>query len=267
MAADDRREGVRAERGFVVHRSGPVAVVTIDRPAARNALTADMRRHFGVLVSELDGAEDIRAIVLTGAEPSFSAGVDVKERLAGDRPPPLVRPNPGEVLRSCATPVIAAVNGPCVAGGLEMALSCTFILASDRATFRDTHARLGLMPGWGLSALLPRAVGVRLAREMTLTGRPLEAEEAQSAGLVNRVCPHEELMDQALQAARALSEADPRVVRAALDLYRRGTGVPLDVALRFEREAADAWRTDSSRSLAEFDRLTDRGSPRQRGSR
>ena len=244
--------------GFLVESSDGVAVVTIDRPEARNALTSAMRRDFAPLIGGLDEAEDVRAIVLTGTDPSFSGGVDLKERLSGDRPPPRVKPNPGEVLRGCATPVIAAVNGPCVTGGLEMALSCTFILASERATFRDTHARLGLMPGWGLSALLPRAVGDRVAREMTLTGRPLDAAEARDVGLVSRVCPHEELLPRALEAARLVAEAEPRVVLAALALYRRGEGAPLEEALAFEQEAADAWRTDAGRSRASFDRLTGR---------
>ncbi len=242
--------------GFRIESSEGVALVVIDRPEARNALTAAMRRDFGLLVAELDAAEEIRAMVLTGADPSFTAGVDLKERLASDTPPPRVKPNPGEVLRACATPVVAAVNGPCVTGGLEVALSCTFILASERATFRDTHARLGLMPGWGLSALLPRAVGDRLAREMTLTGRSLDATEALAAGMVNEVCEHEELVPRAVTVARLIAEAEPRVVRAALALYRRGEGVPLAEALAFEEEAADAWRTDTARSRAGFDRLT-----------
>ena len=153
--------------------------------------------------------------------------------------------------------MIAAVNGSCVAGGLEMALSCSFILASERAFFCDTHAKLGLMPGWGLSVLLPQAVGVRKAREMTLTGRALDAAEAHRIGLVNRVCPHDELLSDALETARTLADTEPGVARAALALYERGIGVPQKRALGFEREAADAWRTDSGRSRAEFARLTD----------
>lgn len=244
--------------GFRVEPEGAVTVVTIERPEARNALTSAMRRDFGTLFAELDRQPECRVVVLTGSGTSFSAGVDLKERLAGDTPPPRVRPHPGEVLGGCATPVIAAVNGACVTGGLEMALSCAFIVASDRAVFRDTHARLALMPGWGLSALLPRAVGLRLAREMTLTGRPIDAAEALRAGLANRVVPHDELLPISLDLARSVAEADPTVVRAALDLYQRGEGVSLEQALEYEREAADAWRTDAGRSREDFDRLTGR---------
>ena len=226
MAYETPRARQDEYQGFKVERDEHVALVTIDRPEARNALTAAMRRSFGRLLGSLDEEDRLRAIVLTGADPSFSAGVDVKERLAGDRPRPLVKPNPGEVLRSCRTPVIAAVNGPCVAGGLEMALSCSFILASERAVFRDTHAKIGLMPGWGLSVLLPQAVGVRKAREMTLTGRALDAAEAHRIGLVNRVCPHDELLSDALETARTLADTEPGVARAALALYERGIGVP-----------------------------------------
>jgi enoyl-CoA hydratase len=242
--------------GFRVVKDEGMATVTIDRPESRNALTSEMRRNFGLIFSELDEASDVKAVVLTGADPSFSGGVDVKERFAGDKPLPLVKPNPGEVLRGCRTPVIAAVNGPCVTGGLEMALSCTFMIASDRAVFRDSHAVLGLMPGWGLSALLPRAVGIRVAREMTLTGRPLNAMEAYSAGLVNRVVPHEDLLDSAQAAASQITEIAPLVIETALDLYQRGHNLPLDEALVLERSVADAWKTNSAQAKAGVNRAT-----------
>ena len=244
--------------GFTVTQSGGVALITISRPAARNALTAQMRRDFGLLVPHLDAAPEVRAIVLTGADPSFTSGVDLKERLAGDRIPPPVRPNPGEVLRACATPVIAAVNGACVTGGLEIALSCTFIVASEHATFRDTHARLGMLPGWGLSALLPRAVGVRRAREMTLTGRPVGAREALAIGLANSIWPHEELLPQSLALAQSVAEAEPAAVRASLALYAEGDGLPLAAALAAEGEAVSAWHPDPDRMRASFGRLTGR---------
>jgi len=257
-AAGSDRSGAASFPGFAVTHAARVALITISRPEARNALTAAMRRDFGLLLAQLDAADDVRAIVLTGADPSFTGGVDLKERLAGDRIPPPVRPNPGEVLRACATPVIAAVNGPCVTGGLEIALSCTFIVASERATFRDTHARLGMLPGWGLSALLPRAIGIRLAREMTLTGRSVDAREALAIGLVNSVCPHEELLPRSLALAQAVTEADPAAVRATLALYERGDGLSLADALAAEQEASDNWRADPARMRESFERLTGR---------
>jgi enoyl-CoA hydratase len=245
--------------GFLVTRHEATCQVTIDRPEARNALTSAMRRDFGLLFADLDADDEVTAVVLTGSDPSFTAGVDLKERLAGGAPLPRVRPNPGEVLRSFSKPVICAVNGPCVTGGLEIALSCTFVVASERAAFKDTHARLGLMPGWGLSALLPRAVGSRLAADMTVTGRVIDSAEALRIGLVNTLVAHEELVPTALDRASAIASADSAAVRAALALYRRGDGATLEEALSYESEAADSWRTDSARSLERMSDITGKG--------
>lgn len=250
--------------GFGLEHHDAVALVVFNRPEARNALTAAMRQDFGRLFGELEADDQVAAVVLTGRDPSFTAGVDLKERLADGTPPPRVRPNPGEVLRAFAKPVICAVNGPCVTGGLEIALSASFAVASERALFKDTHARLGLMPGWGLSALLPRAIGIRLAREMTVTGRQLDAEEALRVGLVNQVVAHEELVPWSLAQAATIGEADPAAVRASLALYRRGEGATLEEALDYEREAADAWRTDAARSQERFQQVT--GSRRSKTS-
>ncbi len=247
--------------GFLVTRDESTCLVTIDRPEARNALTSAMRRDFGQLFAGLDADEEVAVVVLTGSDPTFTAGVDLKERLAGGVPLPRVRPNPGEVLRSFSKPVICAVNGPCVTGGLEIALSCTFVVASERAAFKDTHARLGLMPGWGLSALLPRAIGTRLAADMTVTGRVVDSEEALRIGLVNTVVAHDELVPTVLGLASAIASGDSAAVRAAIALYRRGDGATLEEALRFESEAADAWRTDSTRSLERMSDITGKGRP------
>jgi enoyl-CoA hydratase len=244
-----------------VARHDSTCLVTIDRPEARNALTSAMRRDFGLLFAELDGDDGVAAVVLTGTDPTFTAGVDLKERLAGGAPLPRVRPNPGEVLRDFSKPVICAVNGPCVTGGLEIALSCTFVVASERAAFKDTHARLGIMPGWGLSALLPRAVGSRLAADMTVTGRTVDSGEALRIGLVNTVVAHEELLPTALERASAIASSDAAAVRAAIALYRRGDGATLNEALRYEAEVADAWRTDPAISLERLSGLTGKGRP------
>jgi enoyl-CoA hydratase len=245
--------------GFLVTQHQATRVVTFDRPEARNALTSSMRRDFGTMFTEFDADDDVAVVIVTGSDPTFTAGVDLKERLAGGVPLPRVRPNPGEVLRSFSKPVICAVNGPCVTGGLEIALSCTFVVASERAEFKDTHARLGLMPGWGLSALLPRAVGPRLAAEMTVTGRVVDAAEALRIGLVNTIVAHDELLPSALAQASTVASADSTAVRAAIALYRRGDGATLEDALRYESEAADAWRTDSSRSLERMSDITGKG--------
>jgi enoyl-CoA hydratase len=138
--------------------------------------------------------------------------------------------------------VVCAVNGACVTGALELALSCTFIVASERARFADTHARLDVVAAWGLTALLPRAVGVRKAAELSITGNFVEADDALRLGLVNHVVPHEEL----LPFTRALVDdiAPTSAVRHVLGLYRRGEGRSLDDALALEAEHAATQRVD-----------------------
>jgi enoyl-CoA hydratase len=129
-------------------------------------------------------------------------------------------------------PVICAVNGACVSGALEIALSCSFIVASERARFADTHAQLGVIPTWGLTALLPRAIGVRKAREMSLTGTFIDAAEALRIGLVNHVVPHETLLPFSLELAAAVPAKSS--VREMLELYARGQSESFDASLSSE---------------------------------
>jgi enoyl-CoA hydratase len=171
--------------------------------------------------------------VLTAVDPVFSAGVDFKnlERGPGESGSPL-DVNPASALRAMGKPVICAVNGACVSGALEIALSCSFVVASERARFADTHALLGVVPTWGLTALLPRAVGVRKAREMSITGAFVDAAEALRIGLVNHVVPHEQLLPFSLDLAKQIP--DTPAVGEMLDLYARGEDMSLDAALALE---------------------------------
>jgi enoyl-CoA hydratase/carnithine racemase len=244
---------------LVVDVDEGIATVTISRPEARNALTATMRRDFAALFQALSQDDGVNVVVLTGADPAFCSGVDLKDRLADGTVPPRVEPNPGAVLRDMTIPVIAAVNGSCVTGGLEMALSCSFIITSDRARFGDTHAKVGILPGWGLSALLPAAIGLWRARELSFTGRLIDAQEAATYGLVNRVVPHETLVSEAQEAAAAITRADHGAVRALLAVYESARGVPFSEALREERTAADTWRTDPHATRARLGKITGSG--------
>lgn len=213
-----------------------VRILTIDRPEAKNALDTALRAAFIEAVAAADADTSVRAIVITATDPVFSAGVDFKERGAGARRPVdwALRPDPAAALRAATTPSICAVNGACVSGALEIALSASFVIASERARFADTHARLGVVAGWGLSALLPRAVGVRKAREMSITGNFVDAEEALRIGLVNHVVPHERLLARALALARDV--APNPAVQEVLRLYARGEGLSLPEALALERD-------------------------------
>jgi enoyl-CoA hydratase/carnithine racemase len=219
-----------------------VRTITIDRPEVKNALTAAMRTRFCDLVEEADADESLRAVIVTAVDPVFSAGVDFKEVAEGSGAPS--SSNPGAVLRAVSIPVVCAVNGACVTGALELALSCTFIVASERARFADTHARLNVVAAWGLTALLPRAVGTRKAAELSITGNFVDAAEALRLGLVNHVVAHDEL----LPFTRALVDdiAPTAAVRQVLDLYRRGDGLPTADALALEAAHAATQRVDAA---------------------
>jgi enoyl-CoA hydratase len=226
---------------LIVDDTDGVRTITINRPEVKNALTAAMRARFCELVAEADADAGTRAMIVTAVDPVFSAGVDFKEVAAGTGARGTAA-NPGAALRALSTPVVCAVNGACVTGALELALSCTFIVASERARFADTHARLGVVAAWGLTALLPRAVGVRKAAELSITGNFVDADEALRLGLVNHVVPHAEL--PAFTRALVDDIAPTAAVREVLGLYRRGDGRSLEDALRLEAEHAATQRVD-----------------------
>src|SRR5207302_11065923 len=187
-------------------------VLTIDRPERRNALNNAMRGDLCALLRTAEQDDGVRCVILTGADPIFTAGVDFKD--VGGKPLPV---NPAQVMRGMRTPVVCAVNGPCVSGGLEIALSATFVVASEHARFADTHARLNVVPAWGLTALLPRAVGLRMARELSTTGNFVDAQEALRIGLVNHVVSHEDLMPYTAHLVGEI--ADTPAASEILSLY------------------------------------------------
>jgi enoyl-CoA hydratase len=216
-----------------VTQHGAIRVLTIDRPEAKNAMHGPLRSALRTAMAEADRADDVKAVVLTGADPVFSAGVDFKQldRGPGETGSPLDL-TPAGAIRAMRKPVICAVNGACVSGALEVALSCSFIVASERARFADTHTQLGVVPTWGLTALLPRAVGVRKAREMSVTGAFVDAAEALRIGLVNHVVNHDELLPFTLSLAERIP-SNPAVAEM-LSLYDRGQDLTLAAALSLE---------------------------------
>jgi enoyl-CoA hydratase len=232
-----------------------VALVTMNRPEARNALNRALVGELRRAMAELDGDEQVAVVVLTGADPAFCAGLDLKELgqdggVLNDPPRRSPRDNGlpagdgGSAQRARATllatdkPIIGAINGAAVTGGLELALNCDFLVASERARFADTHARVGVQPLWGLTVLLPEAVGLRRAREMSATGNFVDAATAERWGLVNHVVAHEELLPTALALAQAVVGTDRRALFTLLDTYRRGSLVSPGEAWRIEAEAA-----------------------------
>lgn len=205
-----------------------IATVTLNRPAARNALSSEVLRLLPQLMLVANDDDDVDVVILTGADPAFCAGLDLKElgstggnlgsssneRRADDAPRSRRGPFP-----DMDKPVIGAINGVAITGGFELALNCDFLVASENAKFGDTHARVGVMPGWGLTVLLPQAIGVRRAREMSFTGNFLSAEEAFGWGLVNHVVPHADLLPMAHQLARDIVGNDQPGVRQIRRTY------------------------------------------------
>jgi enoyl-CoA hydratase len=239
-----------------------VATITINRPEARNALNRAVRGRLPAVVEECEADDAVDVMILTGADPAFSAGVDLKEIGAGAATGDDLRSGPpggaaGQVdeggrhtdgrlpWRGALPPrsklLIGAVNGVAVTGGLELALACDFLIASERARFADTHARVGVMPGWGLTVLLPQRVGVARAREMSVTGNFVDAQLAYDWGLVNHVVPHEELLPYCQQLAADCRTIDQPAVRRMLSTYDRNSLVTDAEAWAIEDEVSRSW--------------------------
>jgi enoyl-CoA hydratase len=223
-------------------RDNGVLVITLDRPSARNALDPELTDALADALGQFARDPDLVVSVLTGADPAFCAGLDM--HAYGDATAD--RSRVSAVLRAVGEhpkPLIAAVNGPAVTGGLELALACDWIVASERAAFADTHSRIGAFPGSGLSARLPEAVGVRLAKAISLAGYRLGAAEAVRAGLAVSVVPHEDLLAMALDMARDVAARNPALVQAIRTTYDAAVGVPITTALAAEEAARAAWRS------------------------
>jgi enoyl-CoA hydratase len=233
-----------------------VATVTLNRPEARNALSAELRRAIPAAVAQADADPEVAVVILTGADPAFCAGLDLKElgRDGGPLQPAGTDELPAGAERAFSgsrasmlpttKPVIGAVNGVAVTGGLELALHCDFLVASERARFADTHARIGVQPAWGMTVLLPQAVGIRRAREMSTTGNFVDAATALTWGLVNHVVPHEELLPFARALAGDIASNDADTLRTLLASYDEGSRGTVADAWQVEGRAFRAWQRE-----------------------
>ena len=230
-----------------------IATITLNRPEARNALSSEVLRQLPERMREADASDDVDVVILTGTDPAFCAGLDLKElgttggnlgATGADG-----RPNRDGVrgpFPSMTKPLIGAVNGVAITGGFELALNCDFLVASEHAKFGDTHSRVGVMPGWGLTVLLPQAIGVRRAREMSFTGNFMLADEALTFGLVNHVVPHADLIPFTRQLARDIignEQAGVRQIRATYGEITHdadGWSIEATNAARWQREMFSA---------------------------
>ena len=229
---------------------GPVATVTLNRPAAMNALSQAMRAALAAAMRAVDADAAVRVVILTGAgDRAFTAGLDLKElgsdaRAVADATGTDADANPCAAIAACRKPVIGAINGVAITGGFELALACDILIAADTARFADTHGRVGIMPGWGLSQKLPRLIGVYRAKEMSLSGNFVDAATAERWGLVNRVVPAAGLMGAVRALAADIAQVDPAFAAA----YKRlmddgfagtlGDGVALETARSSAANAA-----------------------------
>ncbi len=215
-----------------------VALVTIDRPEARNALNFALIAQLVDALEALDGDPACRCIILTGAgERAFAAGADIKE-LAGQTPVGLVVDDEfhrWERIKRVRTPLIAAVRGAALGGGCELAMTCDMIVAGEDAQFGQPEVRLGVMPGAGGTQRLTRAIGKARAMEMVLTGRTMGAREAEAHGLVTSVVPAEATLEAALDLAARVAAMPPVAVLAAKEAVTRADELPLTAGLEFER--------------------------------
>ncbi|MFT4211752.1 MAG: enoyl-CoA hydratase-related protein [Microbacterium sp.] len=223
---------------ILVTTRGRVGWITLNRPEALNALSSTLARELGEAAAAFDADENIGAIVLTGSERAFAAGADIKEMAdKGYRDMALGSPFAGiEGLSRVRTPLIAAVAGFALGGGCELAMICDVILAADTARFGQPEITLGVIPGLGGTQRLTRAIGAYKAAELVLTGRMMDAAEAERAGLVSRVIPAAELLDEAARVAESIAAKSLPVAYAAKEALRAAQETVLSAGLRFEQQ-------------------------------
>lgn len=225
-----------------------IATITLDRPEARNALSGALIRQLRQAVTDAQASDDVDVLILTGSDPAFCAGLDLKElgggssNLASTAPAADAPVSERGPLPTGPKPLIGAVNGAAITGGFELALACDFLVASDRARFADTHARVGIQPWWGLTVLLPQAIGYRRAREMSATGNFCDAQTALDWGLVNHVVPHADLLPFTRGLAADIVSNDQTAVQRILGTYAEGSLVTAGDAWLVESDAAEAWQ-------------------------
>jgi enoyl-CoA hydratase len=237
-----------------------LATVTLNRPEKLNALSAELRSAFVREMQKLRTNREVGCVIITGAGRAFCAGLDLRE-LSSAQLREMGGANFVSVIEDMEVPVIAAVNGFAVTGGFELALACDIMIAADTAQFADTHARVGVMPGGGMTARLPQAVGIRKARELSFTGNYLTAQEAEKLGLVNRVVAKDKLMDVARELAGQILSCDPLMIRQIKRLYDLNSRSSVGDGLRVEQDFSRAHSL--SRDLSDMDarrqRVMERG--------
>lgn len=242
-----------------------IGIITLNRAKAMNALSRELREALEQILDECEKNPTIRLLIITGAGKAFCAGNDLKELASGSEGANVAEAGRTELPAKFAAfsgPIIAAVNGFAITAGFELALACDFIVASEKAIFADTHARVGVLPGWGLSQRLPRIIGMARAKELAFTGNQISAQQACEWGFVNRVVPAEELLPTCLALAHDIAACVPDIVDGYKALIDHGMSLPFDEAIAFEAAAgiASAENTSAEAIAGRKDQVIARGS-------
>jgi len=225
-------------QNILVKAEGAVVIITLNRPKALNALNSELLRELVHALETVDADENLHAVVLTGSDRAFAAGADIKE-MAPKSYMDMYKTNffaeAGDRIAAFRKPIIAAVAGYALGGGCELAMLCDFIIAADNAKFGQPEINLGVMPGIGGTQRLTRLVGKSKAMEMCLTGRNMEAEEAERAGLVSRIVPLADLLVEATKAAEKIAAQSVPIVMMTKETINRAYETTLAEGIRFER--------------------------------
>jgi enoyl-CoA hydratase len=242
---------------IIVEVEEHIGLIRLNRPEALNALNGQILDELAEAITEMDGSNRVRAIIVTGSEKAFAAGADIKEMAEKSFVDMFIEDyftGPTEAIQRCRKPIIAAVSGYCLGGGCELAMLCDFIIAADTAKFGQPEINLGVIPGMGGTQRLTRYVGKSKAMEMCLTGRFMDAAEAERTGLVSRVVPAKELMREAREAAVKIAEKSPLTVRAVKEAVNRSYETTLREGLLFERRLFNALfaTEDQAEGMAAF---------------
>jgi enoyl-CoA hydratase len=226
---------------IIYEKSEGVATITLNRPEALNAVSKEVMEEIMHALEDVKNDENVRVVVLTGAgEKAFSAGADIKTMIGMTALKARELSFMGEklciALENLEKPVIAALNGYALGGGLEVAMSCDLRIASENARMGQTEINIGLIPGWGGTQRLTRLIGRTKAKELVFTGRMIDAKTAEQLGIVNMVVPQDKLKETVRQFALELASKAPVAIRVAKTLINKGADIGLDSALALERE-------------------------------
>ncbi len=225
------------EKPVLIERDCNTAIIKLNRPERRNAVNQDMLINLYGIIEEIDKDDDVIVAIITGNGKSFSSGVDLdiatKENLMDPCENGKDLP---DVFGACRKPIIGAINGHAINAGFEMALNCDFLIASHSASFLDTHAKMGIQPGWGMSQLLQDVVGQRMAKQISFACQPITAEEAQRIGLVNEVVEDNKLMPRVLEIAKNITQVNNSALRIIKELIEFQNGASLNDSYSHERK-------------------------------